>query len=255
MVSLQRQKTGWFGFKGFYHSCGGSLITDSWILTAAHCLYNRDESIRVVAGTDNLNFLYRSQTRYISRQIIHPHFDVTTYNNDIALIKTSQPFNLASTFSQVGVVCLEPNLEVQPYDIATICGFGSRAFHERTRSHLYKTDIAIIDETVCNRSFSGMITDNMICAGGMIANKRDACSGDSGGPLMMEVQNDALDGDKNRQNYDDNEHIALIGVVSFGNDCAVQDYPGIYTRVSNYYRWILKHIDEPLARPRASWQQ
>lgn len=242
MISLQRERGGWFGFKAFYHSCGGSLISNSWILTAAHCLYNRDEPLRAVGGADNLDFLYRAQVRSTSRQIIHPDFDITTYNNDIALVKVDQPFNLQSTFSRVGVVCLEPSLEVLPYDIATICGFGSRAFHEKTRTHLYETDIAIIDQRVCNRSFSGMITDNMICAGGMIANKRDACSGDSGGPLVMDVVTDSDDGSSQ-------EHVSLVGVVSFGNDCALKNYPGIYTRVSNYYDWILEQIDESLVEP------
>lgn len=230
MISLQREKSNWFGYNAYYHSCGGSLITNSWIVTAAHCLYNRDEPLRAVAGTDNLNFMYRAQVRDIVQQIIHPNFDIATYDNDIALLKVSEPFNLDSTFSHVGTVCLEQDEQVLPYDIATICGFGSRAFHAKTRSHLYETEIAIIDRHTCNRAFGGMITDNMICAGGMIANKRDACSGDSGGPLIMDTSG--------------NGQMSLVGVVSFGNDCAVQGYPGIYTKLSNYYDWILGNIDE-----------
>lgn len=242
MISLQRETSAWYGYKDFYHSCGGTLITPSWLLTAAHCLYSRDEPLRAVGGTDNLNFLHRAQIRSTARQIIHPNFDITTYDNDIALLKVDQPFNLKSSFSHMGVACLEPSLPLLPYDIATICGFGSRAFHERTRSRLYETGIAIIDQKVCNRSFGGMISKNMLCAGGMIANKRDACSGDSGGPLLMDVPN-------NDDPEDEHEHVTLIGVVSFGNDCALQNYPGIYTRVSRYYDWILNNIDEPLAEP------
>lgn len=177
-----------------------------------------------------MNYLYRAQLRSIKNTIIHPEFDISTYDNDIALIKVSQPFNLESKFSHIGVICLERDVQVYPYDIATICGFGSNAFHKKARSHLYKTDIAIIDVDICNSSFGNMITDNMICAGGMIANKRDACSGDSGGPLQMDV-----DG-----------HITLIGVVSFGNDCAMKGFPGIYTKLDNYYDWIVGHLDEPL---------
>lgn len=189
--------------------------------------------MRAVAGTDNMNFLYRAQLRSVSDTIMHPDFDIDTYDNDIALVKVSQPFNLQSQFSRVGVVCLDPEVEALPYDIATICGFGSSAFRQKARSHLYKTEIAIIDSRTCNSSFANSITDNMICAGGMIANKRDACSGDSGGPLHLEVD----------------DHTTLIGVVSFGNDCATSGFPGIYTRVSNYYDWILDNIDENLYSP------
>lgn len=233
MVSLQREKGSWYGLKAFYHSCGGSLISASWIVTAAHCLYNRDEPLRAVAGTDNLNFLYRAQIRDASKEIIHPKFDITSYDNDIALVKVNQPFNMESSFSHVATICLSPQIPILPYDIANICGFGSRAFHAKTRSHLYETQIAIIDRKTCNRSFEGAITRNMICAGGMIANKRDACSGDSGGPLTLE-------GDDGRT--------LLAGIVSFGQDCARAHFPGIYTNAQVYYDWILSNIDEPLER-------
>lgn len=233
MISLQREKGFWFGFRAYYHSCGGSLLTQSWIITSAHCLYDRDETLRLVAGTDDMNYLYRAQLRSVKKTIIHPRFDIASYDNDIALIKVNQPFDLESTFSHVGVICLERDVGIYPYDIATICGFGARAFHEKARSHLYQTDIAIIDPDTCNSSFGNQITQNMVCAGGMVANKRDACSGDSGGPLQMDI----------------NGHMTLIGLVSFGNDCAVQGFPGVYTRVDNYYDWILRHLDEPLYSP------
>lgn len=229
MVSLQRENRNWLGMRAFYHSCGGSLISGSWIVTAAHCLYNRNEPLRAVAGTDNLNSMYRAQVRGIARQIVHPRFNFTTYDNDIALLKVDQPFNLDSPFSQVNTVCLSQNIPILPYDIGTICGFGSRAFQAQTRTHLYETQIAIVERRTCNRSFEGAITNNMICAGGMIANRRDACSGDSGGPLT-------LDSDQGR--------VVLAGVVSFGQDCARASFPGIYTNVQNYFEWILSNIDE-----------
>lgn len=233
IVSVQRQKSLWFGYKRFSHSCGGALITPSWILTASHCLYGRDETIRVVAGTDNLSYLYKAQLRSVTKQIMHPSFDIDTYNNDVALLKVNEPFKINSRFSQVGTVCLERGVPVLAYDIATVSGFGAKKFHSKVRNHLYETDIAIIDQATCNKSFDGVITKNMICAGGMIANKRDACSGDSGGPLQMDV----------------NQHVSLIGLVSFGNNCAMKGFPGIYTRLEIYIDWIVDNIDEDLPRP------
>lgn len=164
---------------------------------------------------------------------MHPDFDIETYNNDVALLKVNEPFRMTSRLSRVGTVCLERDIPIIPYDIVTICGFGASKFHRRIRSHLYETEIAIINQTTCNRSFSGAITENMICAGGMIANKRDACSGDSGGPLQMDVGG----------------HVSQVGIVSFGNSCATKGFPGVYTRLNNYIDWILDNIDEELPKP------
>lgn len=151
----------------------------------------------MVAGTDNLDFLYRAQVRTVERVILHPRFEPATFNNDIALIKVNPPFNTDSSFSYVRPICFEPGIPVLPYDIASIAGFGAQSYKQQTTTRLYQTDIAIIDRDLCNRTFDGKITTNMICAGGMIPNKRDACSGDSGGPLQLEVE----------------DHVSLIGAV------------------------------------------
>lgn len=120
--------------------------------------------------------MHRAQIRSRQKVILHPEFDASSYDNDIALIKTDQPFNFDSTFSRVRPICFEQDIPTISYDIVTVAGFGAKAFKKGSRSHLYKTDIAIIDERVCNESFDDRITDNMICAGGMISQKRDACT-------------------------------------------------------------------------------
>lgn len=114
--------------------------------------------------------------RTVEKLIIHPEFDMTSYDNDIAVIKVNHPFNLETTFSHVRPVCFERDVPVDPYDIASICGFGAKAYKKDSSTNLYKTEIAIIDQKTCNQSFDNAITDNMICAGGMISRKRDACS-------------------------------------------------------------------------------
>lgn len=90
-----------------------------------------------------------------------------------------------------------------------------------SRERLRAAIVPIANQDYCNQQYGGMITPRMICAGFKEGGK-DSCQGDSGGPLV----------DKNRENAQ------LIGVVSWGNECALPNYPGVYSRVTSVRDWI-----------------
>lgn len=156
---------------------------------------------------------------------MHPRYDAATslYNHDIALVHLRS----AIVFSvHVNPICLGPSsfseTLLQSGTLATISGWGRLLFLGRTAETLQIAEVPYVDRSDCKESSSDRITQYMFCAGFQDASK-DACQGDSGGPHAN------LYG----------ETWFLTGIVSWGEECAKKGKYGVYTRVGNYYKWIL----------------
>uniref|UniRef100_A0A3P9MAB9 Peptidase S1 domain-containing protein n=1 Tax=Oryzias latipes TaxID=8090 RepID=A0A3P9MAB9_ORYLA len=165
-----------------------------------------------------------SVSRTVTTLIVHPDYNTVTADNDIALLQLSSPV----TFNNyITPVCLPSTNSTFYSGVNTwVTGWGNigTGVSLPAPQTLQEVQVPIVGNRRCKCSYSS-ITDNMVCAG-LLAGGKDSCQGDSGGPLVIKQNNRWIQ----------------AGVVSFGNGCALPNFPGVYTRVSQYQTWINTQI-------------
>lgn len=214
--------------------CGGSIINERWIMTAAHCFAIRANlnwrSVIIKLGKYDQTKVAEEHefASKIDTLIYHPSFEPSTLDNDVALIRTVRHITFTDYILPICLgeqKAIEENFFSRAYKMGTVTGWGQLVDGGSVSRFLREVRLPIIPQGTCRQSLLGtkfVATRNTFCAGNAQEAVADACRGDSGGPFVAEHK----------------KIWYLIGLVSWGDGCAKKDRYGFYTKVNNYHSWI-----------------
>nr|XP_033819686.1 suppressor of tumorigenicity 14 protein-like isoform X2 [Geotrypetes seraphini] len=214
-----------FGRQG--HTCGASIISKHWLVSAAHCFQRTREANyadarnwNTYSGLHGQRDMQNVQVRGVKSITTHPLYNHNTFDYDIALLELKEPLVFSNI---IHPICLPARTHIFPSGMSCwVTGWGLLGENGQLARMLQKAEVKIINDTVCNSVTRGQVTPRMLCSG-YLTGGVDACQGDSGGPLACSQNGGPW---------------FLCGIVSWGEGCARKNNPGIYSRMTELREWV-----------------